>query len=301
MTIPDFQTLMLPVLRVLSEGEANTSFLVELMEDLFQLSPEERSQLLPSGRQAVIANRTHWAIAYLNKTGLIERTKRAHYRITDRGKSVLAEEPTRIDLKYLSRFPELDEFRGESKNEIISSAGGQSVNAIQAPDALIRVAVAEIDALLKQQILDRVLKAKPEFFERMIARLALALGYGGRRIEAVRVVGRGGDGGIDVEIDEDALGLDRLFLQAKRYKPGNTVGDGTIRDFAGALRLRNGNKGVIVTTSSFSSSAKVSAERLGIVLIDGDQLAALMIRYDVGVRIEETFHIKKIDEDFFVE
>jgi restriction system protein len=298
MPIPDYQSLMRPLLEEVADGrEHSTLELVRRLADRSGLSEAERAELLPSGRQPVIVNRTLWAIAKLHRAKLLERPQRAQYRITGRGREALASGPERIDIRWLSQFPEFQPLRADKQ-----SSQGQDEAALPAsatPDEVLRAAHAQIDAKLRADLLDLILKGDAAFFERLIGKLALALGYGGGRPEAVRVIGRGGDRGIDVEIDEDALGLDKLLLQAKRYVPGSNVGDGEVRDFAGALRLRNATKGVIATTSAFTAAARASAERLGIVLIDGDQLASLMIRFDVGVRIEATFHVKRIDADFF--
>ena len=307
MTIPGFQDVMLPVLQATSVGdECRTGDLVRRMEDQFKLTPEEREALLPSGRQSIIANRTHWAITYLAKTGLLERTRRGFVRITDRGRTVLQQRPARIDLDFLTQFPELDAFRTARRNgsELNDSQPPELLSSSEAtPDELIRSAYANIDAALRELLLSRILKSPPAFFERLIVRLLIAMGFGGQVDATAEALGRSGDDGVDGVIDQDALGLDRVYLQAKRYGPGNPVGPGAIRDFFGSLDIAKASKGVFITTSTFSKSAQDTAGRLGkrIVLIDGDQLAALMIRYDVGVRIEETFHIKKIDEDYFLE
>jgi restriction system protein len=276
------------------------------MEEQFQLTAEERAALLPSGRQSIIANRTHWAITYLAKTGLLERTRRGFVRITDRGRTVLQERPARVDLDFLTRYPELDAFRSARRNgvELLDGHPPELLRSSEAtPDELIRSAYANIDAALRELLLSRILRSPPAFFERLIVRLLVAMGFGGQVDGTAEALGRSGDDGVDGVIDQDALGLDRVYLQAKRYAPSNPVGPSAIRDFFGSLDIAKASKGVFITTSSFSRSAQETAARLGkrIVLIDGDQLAALMIRYDVGVRIEETFHIKKIDEDFFLE
>ena len=298
---------MLPVLKVVIVGdESRTGDLVRRMEEVFQLAPQERETLLPSGTQSIIANRTHWAITYLAKTGLLERTRRGYVRITARGRSVLEEHPDRIDLEYLARFPELNAFRTAKRNGSASDEANRAVSLEETeatPDELIRSAHAQIDAALRELLLSRILKSPPAFFERLIVKLLVAMGFGGRLDATAEAIGRSGDDGVDGVIDQDALGLDRVYLQAKRYAPGNPVGPNSIRDFFGSLDIAKATKGVFITTSTFIRSAYDTVGRLGkrIVLIDGDQLAALMIRYDVGVRIEETFPIKKIDEDFFVD
>lgn len=307
MTIPDFQTLMLPVLRVAAEGEARISDVVERLADEHNLSPDERSQLLPSGKQTMFANRVHWAKSYLGKAGLVELTRRAHFRITDRGRHVLAVPPERIDIKFLDQFPGFKEFR-ESSNEANGQANAVSSHTTEdtaslTPDEVMRKAHRQLEAALADELLQRIRSGTPAFFESVVVRLLVAMGYGGSSVTDVSkaLVGGSGDGGVDGIIDQDPLGLDRIYVQAKRYADGNSVGAGAIRDFFGSLDRFKANKGLFVTTSTFSTPARETAELLSkrIVLIDGDQLAHLMIRHDVGCRIEETLTIKKLDEEFF--
>ncbi len=303
MSIPDFQSLMLPVLQEASRGEVRIGEVVDRLAIKFNLTIAERAELLPSGKQRIFVNRVHWSKAYLAKAMLIENTKRAHFRITKRGSDVLATKTDRIDTNFLTQFPEFEKFRSRP-NEIDNAEPlSKPANAIQlaTPDEIIRSAHHQIEASLKQDLLDRVRSAPPEFFERLIVNLLLSMGYGGSFEDAGRALGRSGDGGVDGVIDQDALGLDRVYIQAKRYEAGNTVGPSAIRDFFGSLDDHKAAKGLFATTSVFTTSAIDTAKRLSkrIVLIDGDQLARLMIRYNVGCRIEDTLHIKKIDEDFF--
>jgi restriction system protein len=316
MAIPDYEELMLPVLRVASDGqEHRIGDVIEQLAKNFRLTDEERNQLLPSGKQTTFANRVHWARGYLVQAGLLEATKRAHFRITDRGRKALSEGLTRIDNDYLSKFPEFIQFLGRSRgqkplppqaNEPPPEFGGGPAEAIvqpQTPDELLRATVNQIEAALSKELLDRILAAPPAFFEMLIVNLLLAMGYGGSREGAGQIVGRSGDGGIDGVIDQDALGLDRIYLQAKRYKADNPVSEPEIRAFSGSLGAAKADKGVFVTTSSFTQPSIKFAERhpFKIVLIDGKLLTALMIRYNVGARIDETLYLKKIDEDFFVD
>ena len=305
MTIPDFQTLMLPVLRSSEAGEVKISDVVQSLADKFQLTDDERSELLPSGKQTTFANRAHWAKSYLGKAGLVELTKRAHFKITDRGRKVLANPPERIDIRFLEQFPEFIQFRDASNGA--GNAGNDSAvdEVVQASDMtldeIIRKAHAELDDELSLDLLARVIAAPPGFFERLVVQLLLAMGYGGSASEAGRALGKSGDGGVDGVIDQDALGLDRIYVQAKRYADGNNVGSGAIRDFFGSLDRFKAAKGIFVTTSSFSPSAKQTADLLSkrIVLIDGRQLAKLMVRHNVGCRVEETIQLKTVDEDYF--
>ncbi len=306
MSIPDFQTLMLPVLRIAAEGEVRISDVIERLADEFHMSPEERSQLLPSGRQTTFANRVHWAKSYLGKAGLVELTKRAHFRITEQGREVLATPPERIDIKYLNRFPSFQQFReGEGEDgregEDTATFTGNIVTALT-PDEVMRNANRQLEVSLADELMQRIRSGTPTFFESLVVRLLVGMGYGGSVADVSKaLVGGTGDGGVDGVIDQDPLGLDRIYVQAKRYADGNTVGASAIRDFFGSLNLFKATKGVFVTASTFSSQARETAGKLSnrIVLIDGDHLTRLMIRHGVGCRIEETLDIKKVDEEFF--
>lgn len=305
MAIPDFQTLMLPVLRSSEMGEVKISDVVQSLADKFQLTEDERSELLPSGKQTTFANRVHWAKSYLGKAGLVQLTKRAHFQISDRGRDVLASPPEKVDVHFLDQFPEFVLFREASNGTDNTGKASAAVEAVQAsgmtPDEIIRKAHAELDDELSLDLLARVIAAPPEFFERLVVRLLLAMGYGGSTSDAGRALGKSGDGGIDGVIDQDALGLDRIYVQAKRYSDGNNVSSGAIRDFFGSLDRFKATKGLFVTTSTFSPSARETADFLSkrIVLIDGRQLAKLMITFNVGCRVEETIELKKVDEEFF--
>lgn len=303
MAVPDYQTLMLPVLKVAAEGEQRISDVVGRLAEDFVLSPEERSQLLPSGRQTTFANRVHWAKSFLAKAGLVESTRRAHFRITERGRDVLASGPDRIDNKYLSRYPEFRSFReagGNDGDDSMPAAADAPVTLT--PDEIMRKAHRQLEATLADDLLQRIRAASPAFFERLVVRLLVGMGYGGSVTDLDKaLVGGSGDGGVDGVIDQDPLGLDRIYVQAKRYADGNTVGAGAIRDFFGSLDRFKATKGLFVTTSTFSASARDTADMLSkrIVLIDGTQLTRLMIRHGVGCRVEETLTVKSLDEEFF--
>jgi restriction system protein len=304
MLVPDYQSLMVHVLSAAADGEVRIGDVVEQLADQLGLTPEERGELLPSGKQTLFANRVHWAKTYLSKAGLIELPRRAYFCITDRGRQVLASHPERIDNAFLNQFPEFRQFKERSvHNSSLDQSQADKVleKSNETPDEIMRTANKQIEAALGQDLLDRILASPPAFFERLIVSLLLKMGYGGSAAEAGRALGRGGDNGVDGVVDQDALGLDRVYIQAKRYADGNSVGAGAIRDFFGSLDRHKAAKGLFVTTSTFSSSARETAEFLSkrIVLIDGQQLARLMIRYDVGCRVEEVLHIKKVDEDFF--
>jgi len=301
MAIPDFQSLMLPVLKLSRSGEVRISDAVQHLADELNLTPDERSELLPSGKQAVFTNRVNWAKAYLLKAGLIAATKRAHFVINERGRQVLAQSPARIDTKFLNQFEEFRQSRPVVDIEDGQGGDQSGPQDSRTPDEIIRLAHQRIEAALGQELLERILSAPPAFFENLIVSLLISMGYGGSAKDAGRALGKSGDNGVDGVIDQDALGLDRVYIQAKRYALGNNIGSGAIRDFFGSLDRHKAAKGLFVTTSEFSSSAKETAEYLSkrIVLIDGSTLAKLMIRYNVGCRIEETLYLKKVDEEFF--
>jgi restriction system protein len=303
MSVPDYQSLMLPVLQTASRGEVRIGEAVEQLADQLSLTAEERTALLPSGKQTVFSNRVHWAKTYLGKAGLIEATRRGHFKITARGEEVIASRPERIDNAFLGQFDEFKQFREKS------AGGGEDtdqphatpalVSRTETPDEIMRVAHRQIEISLAQELLDRIQAAPPDFFERLIISLLLSMGLGGSAADAGRALGRSGDDGVDGVIDQDALGL--VYIQAKRYSTGNNIGPGPIRDFFGSLDRHKATKGLFVTTSTFSPSARETADFLSkrIVLIDGEQLTKLMIRHNVGCRIEDTLHIKKVDEEFF--
>lgn len=300
MAIPNFQMLMLPVLRASANGEVKVSDVVDSLAKQLGLSESELSELLPSGKQTTFANRVNWAKSYLGKAGLIDLTRRGHFVISDRGRTVLASPPPTINIKFLETFPEFKLFR-ETSDQASDVAPASVANLKDlTPDEIIRSAHAEMDQSLSAELLAKVLAAPPDFFERLVVQLLVAMGYGGSAADAGRALGKSGDGGVDGVIDQDALGLDRIYVQAKRYAD-NKVSAGDIRDFFGSLDRFKASKGLFVTTSGFSPAAKETAELLSkrIVLIDGHMLTRLMIRYDIGCRVEETIQIKKIDEEFF--
>jgi len=308
MAIPDFQTLMLPVLRASADGEVRIGDVIEKLAAEFALTEEERAQLLPSGRQSTFANRVHWSKSYLGKAGLITLSGRGRFTITDRGREVLASPPTRIDIKFLQKFPEFAAFRNdpgaetEEAEPATPTKGNTAEEPTLTPDETIRVAYRRLETALAEDLLSRVRQGTPAFFERVIVQLLLAMGYGGSVGALDRALtGGSGDGGIDGVIDQDPLGLDRIYVQAKRYQDGSPVGSGAIRDFFGSLDRVRATKGLFVTTSTFSGSARDTAEMLSkrIVLIDGSQFARLMLSHGVGCRTEETLAIKRVDEEFF--
>ncbi len=298
--IPDYQTLMRPVLQAASGGEVRVGDVVERLSDEFGLTTDERAELLSSGKQTVFANRVHWSKTYLKQAGLLEYTRRGHFTITERGRAALAGSAS-IDNSFLDRFDDFRDFRSRT-NESIPSNGSATADAqAESPEDQLRTAHRRIAASLSNDLLERVRNAPPAFFENLIVSVLIKMGYGGTSQDAGRAIGQSGDDGVDGVIDQDPLGVDQIYVQAKRYAEGRGVGAAAIRDFFGALSLKKAHKGIFVTTSDFTASARETAAGLGsrIVLIDGQRLADLMIRYDVGCRTEEVFELKRVDEDFF--
>jgi len=306
--IPDYQTLMLPVLQALEDGKDHKKQdLVTQLGVQFQLTSDDLTQLLPSGTQKVFESRVGWAITYMKKAGLIESPQKAVFRATKRGLTTLASGPSVINNKMLMQYPEFVQFIKNSPKpdgKVASQGdpvGEQSVLELT-PEEVLRQAHQRVMHALASDLLDRVKKCSPAFFERLVVKLLVALGYGGTESDAAQAVGKSGDGGIDGIIKEDVLGLDVIYLQAKRYDNA-TVGRPAIQQFVGALSGRHANKGVFITTSSFSPDAQnyASAITQKVILIDGEQLARLMIRTGVGVTTTETLELKRVDSDYFEE
>lgn len=301
MSVPDYQTLLLPLLELAGGGKADTLVTAErLLADQFALSEEDRSARLPSGQQSVMRNRTGWASFYLKNAGLIEKPKRGVFRITPRGQDVLAQGRTSINVDFLLQFEDFRDFyqKGIPKTADVSNL---IEPASRTPDEVLQGAYATIRRELASEILDRLSKGSPEFFENVVVELLVAMGYGGSRQDAGERIGKSGDGGIDGIIKEDRLGLDAIYIQAKRWQ-GN-VGRPEIQKFVGALQGQRARKGVFMTTSGFSSDATDYVSRIDVkvVLLDGMQIANLMIDHDVGVSAVSTFVIKRLDSDYFEE
>lgn len=301
--IPDYQSLMLPVLKSAEKEEVQTKDVIASLAEQFGLSAEERDELLPSGKQRTFDNRVHWAKTYLKQAGLLTYPKRSFFSATKEGRHVLSQGLERIDNKFLERFPSFQEFKNRKANPNANEAKQLENFAPpdSTPDEMLRAAHSQINLMLAAELLDRVRAAPPQFFENLIVDLLLAMGYGGTSEDAARALGQSGDNGVDGVVDQDPLGVDQIYIQAKRYAEGNNIGAGDIRDFFGALSLKKAQKGIFFTTSAFSLSASQTAKDLGmrIVLIDGNQLTKLMIRYGIGCRLEETVHLKKVDDEFF--
>lgn len=303
MAIPDYQTLMLPLLRFAADGNDHTTReAVEVLAAEFQLTPTERNELLASGQQAIFNNRVGWANSYLKKAGLLESPRRGSLRITARGKQILGDNPGRIDVKYLERFPEFIEFRDASRNNRETTTTESITTATeQTPEEALELAHQSLRLSLAQDILSRILSCSPTFFERLVVELLVKMGYGGSRRDAGERIGQSGDGGIDGIIKEDRLGLDTIYIQAKKWQ--GSVGRPEIQKFVGALQGQRAKKGVFITTSSYTAEAIDYASRIDtkVVLIDGQLLANLMMDFDVGVSVSASYIVKRIDSDYFEE
>lgn len=301
MSVPSFQQLMLPALRTIGQryDEISIAGLEEEVGKALRISPEERQVRLPSGNQTLFGNRLNWARSYLSKAGLIELPRRGYCRATDRGRELLAEGPIEIDLGLLERYPEFVAWRSQSKVAEVVEDPGIRENA----EALIASSFELLNTELGRDIVERVHSFSPAFFERLIIDLLVRMGYGGGRAEMGRALGRVGDGGVDGVIKEDELGLDVVYVQAKRLDPDTGVPLREVRDFVGGLEGHRATKGVLVTTSYFPSTAYDFITRVSkrVVLIDGQELANLMIRHRVGIRVKDVYEVRKIDENYFIE
>ena len=301
MAIPDYQTCMLPLVRFLADGKERT--MREAEESLaneFCLTPAERAELLPSGQQGIFRNRLGWARTYLKKALLVDSPRRGVFKITERGLEQLATDPARIDVKFLDRFPEFVAFRDAAKPDP-SISTPETAPSKTTPEEAIEFAYQGLREQLGEEILARILSCSPGFFEQLVVELLVKMGYGGSRRDAGERIGQTGDGGIDGIIKEDRLGLDTIFIQAKRWQ--GTVGRPEIQKFVGALQGQRARKGVFITTSAYSSDALDYATRIDtkVVLIDGKHLANLMMDFDVGVAPSAAYVVKRIDSDYFEE
>lgn len=302
MAIPDYQSLMLPVLSFAAKGETRVPLAADAIADDLGLTEDEREELLPSGKQRLLHNRIHWAKFYMTKAGLIESPKRGVFVATDAGRDVLATKPSQIDVEAPKSYPAFNEFY-ESSSSATAEKDKQEpkISATSTtPEEQIEAAQATINAALKSDLLARLLEQTPTFFEAVIVDLLVAMGYGGSHENAALRLGKSGDGGIDGIIDEDRLGLDRIYVQAKRYAVDSGIGRPAIQGFVGSLVGFGAQKGVFVTTSSFSQHAIEYANALQqrVILIDGSRLAELMIEFGVGVRVSRIVEVKRLDEDF---
>jgi restriction system protein len=307
MTIPDYQSLMLPVLAVAAEGATRVPAAAQIIADRLGLSEEQRDEMLPSGKQRLLHNRVHWAKFYMTKAGLIESPKRGLFVASVAGKELLATNPDRIDVEMLKRIPSFRDYYSQYASGTGDAVDVEAIVASSASDATpeeqIDAAHSLLTTALKADLLARTLEQSPFFFERLIVDLLVAMGYGGSHEDAARQLGKTGDGGVDGIIDEDRLGLDRIYVQAKRYSAGSVVGRPEVQGFVGSLVGLQANKGVFVTTSTFSRQAMDYARGLQqrIILIDGARLTELMIEFGVGVRASRVIEVRRLDEDYFAD
>lgn len=307
MTVPDYQSVMLPLLQFAGkkQTEISTSEAIEALAKELSLTEDDLKEMLPSGIQSTFFNRVGWASTYLKKAGLLEATRRGFYQITDRGKALLKKQPNIINIKLLKQYPEFLEFqqiKGTRTGKNLNDSQKTSDVSIATPSEALEAAYENLRDELADELLTRLKKTSPAFFERVVVELLVKMGYGGSRADAGRAIGRSSDGGIDGIIKEDKLGLDVVYIQAKRWN-NNPVGSPDVMQFAGALQGQRANKGIFITTSRFTDDARNFVSQIGskIVLIDGEQLTSLMIEYDIGVSTVSLYPVKKIDSDYFEE
>lgn len=307
MAVPDYQSLMLPLLRFAADkgDELSTAEAVSALSEKLKLSDEDLREMLPSGTQGTFVNRVGWAATYLKKAKLLEPTRRGFYRITARGCELLAKNVASISVKLLDEFPEFRDFKklrrtesGQSSNDRIQEIEEEAAT----PSEALENAYQNLRDELADELLEKLKRSSPAFFERTVVGVIVKMGYGGSLADAGKAIGRTGDGGIDGIIKEDKLGLDVIYIQAKRWDT-NPVGRPDVMQFAGALQGQRASKGIFITTSRFTSEARDYVATIGskIVLIDGEQLAQLMIDHDVGVSTAATYQVKRIDSDYFSE
>lgn len=307
MTIPSYQDMMLPMLKMISAGNGTISACLPILVKQFSLTPEEAEALLPSGKQSVLSNRAHWARQYLSQAGLVSSVRRGDYVVTSDGTALLASGPQHLTNETLRQFPKFRDFLQRSAKKEGSDLGAglpfpEPISSETPEDALAR-AHAQLDAALVTDLLAAVQSVTPAQFEQLIVDLLLAMGYGGGDRSMGERIGKSGDGGIDGIINEDALGLDAVYVQAKRYATDSKVGRPALQAFVGSLTGEGANKGVFVTTSDFSKEARDYLNKVQhrIVLINGDRLARLMIQHEVGVRARKTYVLRSVDEDYFTD
>jgi restriction system protein len=307
MPVPDFQYIMLPLLKYYAEvnQEVTVTDATEYLSNFFNLTEEEIDELLPSGIQTRFFNRVGWACTHLKKAELVKSTRRGYSKITETGQQLLKNNPVKIDLKLLEQYPSYREFqklkgtRKKKDNSEVENLDHNHDNLITPAESL-EEAYQNLRDELASEILDKLKSISPFFFEKLVVELLVKMGYGGSRSDAGKAIGRSGDGGIDGIIKEDKLGLDVIYIQAKRWAE-NAVSRPQVQQFAGALAGQKANKGIFITTSRFTEEARGYVNQIGskIVLIDGEQLAQLMIDFDVGVSTASIYCVKKIDSDYF--
>jgi restriction system protein len=307
MAVPDYQSVMLPLLQFAAKkgDEISTSEAVEALAKELGLTEDDLKEMLPSGIQSTFVNRVGWASTYMKKAGLLEATRRGFYQITDRGRDLLKKQPKTINVKLLKQYQEFLEFqqlKGTRIGDKVTESKGASDVSTATPSEALESAYENLRDELADELLGKLKKISPAFFERVVVELLVKMGYGGSRADAGKAIGRSGDGGIDGIIKEDKLGLDVVYIQAKRWD-NNPVGRPDVMQFAGALQAQRANKGIFITTSRFTDDARSYVSQIGskIVLIDGEQLTSLMIEHDVGVSTVSLYPVKKVDSDYFEE
>jgi len=301
--IPDYQSIMLPLLEFISDGkEYKMRNVTDELAIKFGVTEEEQKQLLPSGVAPVFYNRTAWAKTYLKKAGLIDSPKQGIVVISKRGLDVLKKKPSSINVKFLKQFSEFVEFQTSKREDEIETETNEE-QSIQTPEESLETAYQKIRKSLASELINKVFELSPAFFEKLVVELLVKMGYGGSIKDAGKAMGKSGDEGIDGTIKEDKLGLDIIYIQAKRWKPGNVVGRPELQKFVGALAGQGAKKGIFITTSNFTKEAIEYTPRneTKIVLIDGHQLAQLMIDCNLGCTPQQTYEVKKIDSDYFGE
>jgi len=302
LSVPDLQSLMLPLLKFASDGEEHSMPETrQYLAKAFSLSDDDQKEMLPSGRQTRFGNRVAWAKVYLSQAGLLESPKRGIFKISENGRKVLSSPPDKITIKYLEQFPEFREFKYERKGSRKNRPGTEVDDQAETPEEALEQAAENLRNEVAQQLIKQVKDNSPSFFEKLVVELLVKMGYGGSIKDAGQAIGQSGDEGIDGIIKEDKLGLDLIYIQAKRWEA--SVGRPELQKFVGALHGKRAKKGVFITTSSFSQLAIEYVNQVdpNIVLIDGERLVDLMIDYNLGVSVANTIEIKKIDSDYFVE
>jgi len=304
MAVPDFQTIMLPLLVLMGDGaEHSLAEVIDVLGDRMGLSAEDKKELLPSESDVKFDNRVRWAAFYLRKAELLERTGRGRIRITERGRQVFGTKPEKINIRFLRQFPEFLDFQRGTRRRVSDDDGAESATdeTEATPEETLEASYLNLRRTLAEELLDRVKKCRPKFFEKLVVDLLVSMGYGGSRKDAGQAIGQSGDEGIDGIIKEDKLGLDVVYLQAKRWEA--TVGRPVVQAFAGSLEGQRARKGVLITTSQFSQDAKDYVSRIEkkIILIGGEELAQLMIDHGIGVTELRTYSVRKMDLDYFEE
>jgi len=307
MAVPDYQSVMLPLLKFAEERktEISTDDAVEALATSLSLTEDDLKEMLPSGLQRTFVNRIGWATTYMKKANLLEATRRGYYRITPRGQELLRKKPASINVKTLKQYPEFLEFqklKGTRSGEKTTTAKESLDASTATPSEALEAAYENLRDELIDELLTKLKQSSPSFFERIVVELLVKMGYGGSRADAGKAIGKSGDGGIDGIIKEDKLGLDVVYIQAKRWD-SNPVGRPDVMQFAGALQAQKANKGIFITTSRFTEDARGYVSQIGskIVLIDGERLSHLMVEHDVGVSTVSLYPVKKIDADYFDE